>query len=346
MSKKSNALAVIPAPTVVSRGRRVLVQGANAGARRNIPALVDSVESMPGEISEIIYGDAVFAHARRAADEAAALGLPARPVALTARGIEQYEPHLDLVIGHLDRAAAHREAMRATLARDASYLGYQFVLAPSMLAQGVMVAVAPDDRVATEEAELLWSTIAPITARRGSAAIFREGAPEQSFRETVIREKFRDHTRSVVKKLVAELPLDVDPLQVTDGQDAFPLVVLASDRWCSNDEIEQRVIHERHDLVIEPGSRLLVAECLSGDPPEIRFHDGRFNRRDRRLVTRSSHTLTQANFDAPPPMLERSGRSIDRSRDDGDLAGALAGLALIALLLGAASRTSPVHTTD
>ncbi|MCZ7681197.1 MAG: hypothetical protein M5U28_21370 [Sandaracinaceae bacterium] len=211
------------------------MQGADAGARHNISALVESVESMPGEITEIVYADAVLAHARKAADEASTLGLPTRAVALTARGIETFEPHVDLVIGHLDRAAAHHEAMRGAIARDASYLGYQFVQAPSMLAQGLMVAVAPDDRTAIEDAELLWGTIAPITARRGSAAIFREGAPEESLRETAIRAKFRDHTRSVVKKLVAELPLDVDPLQMTDGEDVYPLVALPSDRWCTND---------------------------------------------------------------------------------------------------------------
>ncbi|MCZ7681198.1 MAG: hypothetical protein M5U28_21375 [Sandaracinaceae bacterium] len=97
------------------------------------------------------------------------------------------------------------------------------------------------------------------------------------------------------------------------------------------------MIHERRDLILEPGSRILVAECLSGDPPEIRFHDGRFGRRDRRLVTRSSRTITQADFDTPPPATPtisngRPATSFDRRRDDGDLAGALAGLALIALL--------------
>lgn len=341
MKHKSNALAIIPAPDLVARGRHVLVQGADAGARNHITALVEASEAMPGEIAEIIYGDAVYAHARAAADQAAAHGLTTRAVALTARDIEGFEPRLDLVIAHLDRAPANREALRAAIARNIPFLSYSFVQAPSMLAQGVMGAVEPGDTTAAEDARLYFETIGPITARRGSAAIFVDGAPEERFREVAIREKFRAHSRSVLKKLIAGLPLDVDPLQMTDGEDTYPLVVLPSDRWCTDDEIEQRVVHERRDLVLEPGTRLIVAECLTGDPPEIRFHDARFGRRHRRLVTRSTRTLTRADFDPPPPI-----SSIDRERGGSALGDALLGLALLAVLLGSASRTSPVHTTD
>lgn len=341
MKNKGTALAVIPDPHLVARGRRALVQGSDIGAREHITALVDAVEAMPGEIAEFVYADAIYAHAKAAADQARARGLTTRAVALTARDIEHFEPRLDLVIAHLDRAPAIRETLRAAIARNVPFLSYSFVQAPSMLAQGVMVAVEPGDTIAAEDARLFWETIGPITARRGSAAIFVDGAPEERFRETAIRERFRGHSRSVLKKLVAGLPLDVDPLQMTDGEDVFPLVVLASDRWCEDEEIEQRVIHERRDLVFEPGTRLVVAECLTGDPPEIRFHDARFGRRDRRLVTRSSRTLTRADFDPPPPV-----SSIDRERGGSALGDALLGLALLAVLLGSASRTSPVHTTD
>ncbi|MEI7511910.1 MAG: hypothetical protein WCK01_00410 [Candidatus Uhrbacteria bacterium] len=342
--KKSNAnLAVIPAPTLVSSGRRVLVQGADAGARHNIQALVDAAEAMPGEIAEVVYGDALFAHARVAAAQAAARGLTTRAVALTARDIERFEARVDLVMAHLDRAPANLATMDAAVDRGAAFVSYGFVQAPSMLAQGVMIAVEPGDKIAEQDARLYWETIGPITARRGSAAIFSEGAPEERLRETAVRETFRNHSRSVLKKLIAGLPLDVDPLQMTDGEDVYPLVVLPSDRWCTSEGIEQRVVHERHDLVLEPGSRMVIAECLSGNPPEIRFHNARFGRRDRRLTTRSSRTLTQADFE--PGARASLGGAPDRSRG-GDLGDALVGLALLAILLGAASRTSPVRTTD
>lgn len=344
MRRPNTALAVIPAPELVSSGRRVLVQGADAGARHNIPALVDSAESMPGEIAEIVYGDALFAHAKAAADQAAARGLKTRAVALTARDIGLFEARIDLVIAHLDRAQANLATMEAAIDRGAGFLSYGFVQAPSMLAQGVMIAVEPGDKLAEQDARLYWETIGPLTSRRGSAEIFSEGAPEERLRETAVREMFRAHSRSVLKKLIAGLPLDVDPLQMTDGEDVYPLVVLSSDRWCSNEEIEQRVVHERHDLVLEPGSRMVIAECLSGNPPEIRFHNARFGRRDRRLTTRSTRTLTQADFD--PRARASSGSALDRPRGGGELGDALVGLALLAILLGAASRTSPVRTTD
>lgn len=181
-----------------------------------------------------------------------------------------------------------------------------------------------------------------MTMRRGSAKALERGAPEGGLRERAVRAMFRAHAEGALRKAAAGLPPDCDPLQITDGEGMYPFVVLDADRWCSAEEIEQRVLHERRDLVIEPGSRLFVAECSRANA-EMRLHDARFNRSDRRLATRGRQTLTAADFDAPPPPAPRAPEA---SSSESGLGSGLAALALFAILLSVSSRTAPVATTD
>ena len=346
---QGQSLARLPQPSEVAPGRAVLVMGCDYGAEQNLDAYASAFARRELPFDEFIFADAVPSRAERLAALARERGLPARATALTARDLPRrhdLRERVGLIISHIDRAAARRVVLSYALAEGLPFMSYFVLAMPKSLPLGFATVLTPDDYGpgAPEDAApvrdliTLLDTVAPITARRGSASVIRS-SPEASLRDADIRARFREHAKRVMAK-VAVLPPDAAAIEATDGQDVLQTVVSAGDRWLESDELEEYLLLGRRDVLLEPGRRILVAEALSGAEPELRLHDTLFRERDRRLAVRGSETITREDFE-PRPVREARDRS-----DGGGVADVLLLLAVVAVLFGGASRTAPLGSTD
>ena len=347
MSKSHQIVVATPA-LPVRPPKRILTIGANEGARQNIAGWKKVFEEVPGEYGELVYADAVYSHADRCMRAAAAAGLQARAMALSTHELHALGFKVDALVVQLDRAQAQLQALEHAVSKRIAVCLFFLLAPPRGLPLGFMVTLTPDELEgpAARDAKLLLRTLGPITSRAGSSSV-TGGEVEAELRVSGIRERFREHV-SVFKKIAANLTPEVAPILATDGERVSPVVVLPSDKWSTQIELEERILLDRRDLVIEPGSRLTVCETLSGEEPELRLHDLVFRRRDRRLGSRGSRTVTGADFTASPPAPVGSIGAPNAAgrRSDGGVEGALIGLAIVAILLGAASRLQPVQATD
>lgn len=347
MSKSHQIVVATPA-LPVRPPKRILTMGANEGARQNIAGWKSLFDELPHEYSELIYADALGSHAERCAREAGASGLPARAITLSTQELPKLPFEVHALVVQLDRAQAQLQALEYAVSKGIAVCLFFLLAPPRGLPIGFMATLTPDELEgpAAEDVKLLLRTLGPITSRSGSSSV-TGGEVEAELRVSSIRERFRDHV-AVFKKLAANLTPEVAPLLATDGERISPVVVLPSDKWSTQLELEERILLGRRDLVIEPGSRVMVCETLSGEEPELRLHDLVFRRRDRRLGSRGSRTVTSADFAPLPPARPASDRSAAtrRSSDDGGIEGVLISLAFVAVLLGAASRLQPVQATD
>lgn len=154
----------------------------------------------------------------------------------------------------LDRAQAQLQALEYAISKRIAVSLFFLLSPPRSLPIGFMATLTPEELEgpAADDARLLLRTLGPITSRSGSSSV-TGGAVEAELRVSEIRERFREHV-SVFKKLAANLTPEVAPILATDGERVSPVVVLPSDKWNTQLELEERLLLGRRDLVIEPGS--------------------------------------------------------------------------------------------
>jgi len=340
--KHQHQIVVAPVTLPARKPHVVMTIGAKVGAENNIPAWKELFTELPGEFAPVLYADAVGAHAERLAKKANDAGVPARPITLSTADLERLPYEIDALVVQLDRPEAQLAAFEWAVSRRVPVIMQSVVAPPRGLPLGVMTAHTKDDLdgASVDDVRQYLRTLARITSRRGSESV-TDGDVAAELRVADIRARFREHLPAVLRKVVANLTPEVPSMAATDGEHVMPLVIVPRERWSSAIELESHVLLDRHDLVIEPGSKLVVAETLETNSPELRLTNLHFRRTDRRLGSRGSRTLSAADF---APLAPRPTRS---ERDDSGVAlGFLLGLAVLAMAFGGASRTAPMRSTD
>lgn len=340
---KPHQIVVAPVALPARKPRVVMTLGSSKmGAERNISAFQQLFAELPGEFAPVLYADAVGAHAERIARKANDAGVPARPVTLSAADLDRLPYDIDVLVVQLDRPEAQLAAFEWAVSRRVSIVMQSVVAPPRGLPLGVMTVHTKDDLDGASAADVrhYLGTLARITSRRGSESI-TEGDEAAEFRVADIRARFREHLRAVLRKVAANLTPEVPPMVATDGEHVMPFVVVPRERWSSALELESHVLLDRQDLVIEPGSKLVVAETLETQSPELRLTNLHFRRTDRRLGARGSRTLSAADF--APPVARQARVEVGHSSA---VLGAILGLAVLAVAFGGASRTAPMRMTD
>ncbi len=333
---------VAPVALPARKPHLVMTIGSKVGAEANIPAWKRLFHELPGEFAPLLYADAVGAHAERLAKKANDAGVPARPITLSTADLDRLPYELDALVIQVDRPEAQLESFDWAASRGVPVVIQSVLAPPRGLPLGFMTAHTKKELsgASVDDVRHYLRTLARITSRRGSESI-TDGDEAAELRVADIRARFREHLPAVLRKVAADLTPEVPPIVATDGEHVMPFVVVPRDRWSSAIELERHVLLDRRDLVIEPGSKVVVAETLETDSPELRFTNLHFRRTDRRLGSRGSRTLSAADFAPLPPRPARSGDG-----DSGEVLGLLLGLAVLAMALGGASRTAPVRTTD
>ena len=342
--KPQHQIVVAPITLPAKKPRVVMTIGSKVGAEANIPAWKRLFEELPGEFAPLLYADAVGTHAERVAKKANDMGVPARPVTISTAELDRLPYELDALVVQLDRPEAQLAAFEWAASRRVPVVMQSVVAPPRGLPLGVMTAHTKKDLdgASADDVRHYLRTLTRITSRRGSESV-TDGDEVAEFRVADIRSQFGEHLPAVLRKVAAGLTPEVPPIVATDGENVMPLVVVPRERWSSALELESHVLLDRHDLVIEPGSKLVVAETLATEQPQLRLTNLHFRRSDRRLGSRGSRTLSAADFAPLPPAPSRS----ERERgDSGIVLGFLLGLAVLAMAFGGASRTAPMRTTD
>jgi hypothetical protein len=342
--KPPHQIVVAPITLPARKPHVVMTLGAKVGAEKNIPAFQRLFAELPGEFAPVLYADAVGAHAERVAKKANEAGVPARAVTLSTADLDRLPYEIDTLVVQLDRPEAQLAAFEWAVTRRIPVVMQSVVAPPRGLPLGVMTAHTKDDfdGASADDVRHYLRTLARITSRRGSESV-TDGDEAAELRVADIRARFREHLPAVLRKVAANLTPEVPPIVATDGEHVMPLVVVPRERWSSAIELESHVLLDRHDLVIEPGSKLVVAETLATEQPQLRLTNLHFRRSDRRLGSRGSRTLSAADFAPLPP---RPARSERERGDSGIVVGFILGLAVLAMAFGGASRTAPMRTTD
>jgi hypothetical protein len=339
MSTKHQIVVAPPTSLDLRQAWTPAVLGCGAGALANVSAMKRAIADSPGDYGIVTYADAVPSHSENAAREAAKASVAAKAITLAARDLKKSQLKPSVIISQYDRAEAQALALEYATSLGVPFLSYLLIAPPRQLPIALMKALAPEDLVGPsgDDMRVLYKTLAPITARSGKSAL--AGDFESELRVSAIRERFREHLPSALRKLAAGLTPDVSPILATDGDYVAPVVVLESERFASPLEIEERVVLGRRDL-IEPGTRLIVIETVTQSDPQLRLHELIFRGRDRRLGSLGAQTLTAADF-APLPTPVSTGSA---SRDGVlDVLRAVAGVAVV---LGTASRLAPMRSSD
>jgi hypothetical protein len=188
----------------------------------------------------------------------------------------------------LDSPRAVAAALDATAETFVAILIYIFF----QMQDGALIAMAAiltrQDTQLKRQLALFFHTVADVTVRSGSAAVFGEDAPAANIElEDFLRDWIGHHMATNLQKVIVDLEPNTAPIQVSrDGTTVMPfLVEVSTDGFKTIDALRTSVLG---NLVapLERGKDLVIAEV---GPNAVRFHDARL-RTDGSLVIRTRET--------------------------------------------------------
>lgn len=259
--------------------------GAHRGARANLSALaehdrhtsasrlvVDEIDPVPGRAEET----AVLAR-RQGLD---AHGTEGRGEALVHRD------RADGVIANVDNAATVAATVEAMRREGVPGLGYLLLRLPDTRLLALRFALGRDEGEHAALVSAYFTSLAKVTARSGSAAVFGEGAPAtHALLERAQRRWFAAHTRAELGRMVAGVPSEHGPFEASfNGAHTLPVLVVPVTTYDDPERVVERAVAVP-STPIARGTELLVAEVA---PEGIRLHEARRRVVDGETVVRRS----------------------------------------------------------
>jgi hypothetical protein len=283
MTKELSYLITPPAPP--KRVVTVLNGGAHRGARQNIAAFAEFNRSSTATAIQPVYTDPLPGRALELKAEAERRGVVAGAIEGKVETIVKAiaGASSDPLVLNIDRASGIASVLRETRGLNRAILGYLLVKLPDGGLRGIRYVLEPGDTAAKEAAIAFFETLAHVSERNTSDAIFGERAdPAHTLLEPGIRRWFSEHTKANLSKLIAGLEPVSNVLEATtDGQETLPLFVVVGREWSDPLELAEAVV-KNPSLPIRRGARFVIAEVLPGEG--IRFHDVRRRTDDRVTV--------------------------------------------------------------
>jgi hypothetical protein len=276
---------IAPPPPPPKRVVTVLNGGAHRGARENIAAFAEFNLSSAATAIQPVYTDPLPGRALELKEEAARRGVVAGAIEGKVETIVKAiaGASSDPLVLNIDRASGIASVLRDTRGLNRAILGYLLVKLPDGGLRGIRYVLEPKDAEAREAAITFFETLAHVSERNTSDAIFGEHAdPVHALLEPAIRRWFTEHTKANLAKIVAGLEPVSNVFEVTsNGHETLPLFVTIRRKWSDPLALAETVV-ANPSLPIRKGARFVIAEVLPGDG--IRFHDVRRRTDDRVTV--------------------------------------------------------------